>query len=505
MKTCISLLIIFLFSFNPHSFAQLAAFNIEIFIDNGNIFEEDMVVTKDGSLVALFTVEDVNGRSAVMIKWSPGGDLIWQKDITHNNLELYPSIIREYPDGRLGVGIGDFEFLGGFAQSNISWLEFSSDGELLNALRIGNTDAQALTDALILSDEEVIFTVHYGMNGFWGTAFLRLNSATQSISNQSYIKEGDLTYINRLFPLSDERYIGVGSNTAVFGEARNAIAVLFDKDLQPLNSILLDDIGIPSEGTYALELEDGNVQLFLDRNELRTYLILDGNLNVLETKSGIFGEIQEVLVDNNATYYFSGSTGAVEFRGPETFAKVVASNNTAARSVRFSNDDYVWGAGIYFNVDSEYFRTMIKKELIVPDKFCGSYNYNPEEYIDVEVNTSTQAPSTGSFNYQITEDTEDYIIADFQGSVVETCREFEVSTTEPNLADFRFYPNPVEHQLTIEFVEEFRGNLQILNLNGNVVQTHYSVGKDFTLDTSFLPRGMYLLKANDSISRFVKM
>lgn len=76
----------------------------------------------------------------------------------------------------------------------------------------------------------------------------------------------------------------------------------------------------------------------------------------------------------------------------------------------------------------------------------------------------------------------------------------------------RLFPNPVQDQLSIRLMNTVEGatNLQLLNLNGQLIQ-QYSFGGAFqqsTLDLSALPAGTYFLRAFNGAEviteRFVK-
>jgi hypothetical protein len=59
----------------------------------------------------------------------------------------------------------------------------------------------------------------------------------------------------------------------------------------------------------------------------------------------------------------------------------------------------------------------------------------------------------------------------------------------------KYYPNPVDQELTIEFEQEFTGRVEMLDMNGRILlQQRRSNSLRTTLNTSDLPPGTYLLK-----------
>jgi hypothetical protein len=70
-----------------------------------------------------------------------------------------------------------------------------------------------------------------------------------------------------------------------------------------------------------------------------------------------------------------------------------------------------------------------------------------------------------------------------------------------SVTDFTFYPNPVTSQLNINFNPLSNSDIQIFNLLGYKI---IEVKNQSVTDVSNLPDGIYLLKVNDSIRKFVK-
>lgn len=75
-----------------------------------------------------------------------------------------------------------------------------------------------------------------------------------------------------------------------------------------------------------------------------------------------------------------------------------------------------------------------------------------------------------------------------------------VAVADPDV--FRIYPNPARDLLYVESHDQEIGQVRIINLSGQVIQTHEAVGHQLSLDVSDLRSGIYLIQiiAGENVS-----
>ena len=72
-------------------------------------------------------------------------------------------------------------------------------------------------------------------------------------------------------------------------------------------------------------------------------------------------------------------------------------------------------------------------------------------------------------------------------------------------ASLRIYPNPVKGELIIEKGEEKIENVEIYNVVGQLLQSKIvNLQSETVIDVSHLASGMYFLKVDNKVVRFVK-
>ena len=89
----------------------------------------------------------------------------------------------------------------------------------------------------------------------------------------------------------------------------------------------------------------------------------------------------------------------------------------------------------------------------------------------------------------------------WRGSITLTGREIALcqydlnllTTETPALPDLKLYPNPAQHQLTIETKQP--GPVQLIDLQGRVLHQIPNISGLLRLDTSALPAGLYLIRS----------
>lgn len=104
-------------------------------------------------------------------------------------------------------------------------------------------------------------------------------------------------------------------------------------------------------------------------------------------------------------------------------------------------------------------------------------------------------------------------IQDLNGSVTYS-KILIIKFTTELVTDLQIFPNPVKSLLQVQLPDGFNGktSLQVFNLNGLLVKSHYLTANgsalNTTLDVATLPTGVYMLKATDgsasATTRFVK-
>jgi len=76
-------------------------------------------------------------------------------------------------------------------------------------------------------------------------------------------------------------------------------------------------------------------------------------------------------------------------------------------------------------------------------------------------------------------------------------KDFLLSVEDLNIEEslsFKFFPNPVNETLKIEFDESDDYEIRIIDLNGRVIQELNNFDNTFNVDFSFIPEGMYIVK-----------
>ncbi|MDX5319516.1 MAG: T9SS type A sorting domain-containing protein, partial [Bacteroidota bacterium] len=69
------------------------------------------------------------------------------------------------------------------------------------------------------------------------------------------------------------------------------------------------------------------------------------------------------------------------------------------------------------------------------------------------------------------------------------------SLTNPRLPQFKAYPNPAHHQLTLEFEKEMKGaNVRLMDARGRICLETQVNGDQLVLDIEALSRGIYLIQ-----------
>jgi len=69
--------------------------------------------------------------------------------------------------------------------------------------------------------------------------------------------------------------------------------------------------------------------------------------------------------------------------------------------------------------------------------------------------------------------------------------------------NLKVYPNPSSGLLQIDFPQEERTTLTVHSLTGQLVYQNSSLGNQETVDLSFLPKGIYLLRINNKVAKLV--
>ena len=75
-----------------------------------------------------------------------------------------------------------------------------------------------------------------------------------------------------------------------------------------------------------------------------------------------------------------------------------------------------------------------------------------------------------------------------------------------NSLNFSVFPNPASDKLTIECNQ--KASLEILNMEGQIIQTIHNGGKKTTIDLVNLSSGIYIIKAKTdkgiTVKKFIK-
>lgn len=69
---------------------------------------------------------------------------------------------------------------------------------------------------------------------------------------------------------------------------------------------------------------------------------------------------------------------------------------------------------------------------------------------------------------------------------------------------FKLWPNPVSHSVNVSFEGLVSGEVKIMNLTGQVVETHQMLGETLKLNTTELPKGIYFVSLETMLGVAVK-
>jgi len=82
--------------------------------------------------------------------------------------------------------------------------------------------------------------------------------------------------------------------------------------------------------------------------------------------------------------------------------------------------------------------------------------------------------------------------------------EFEELTIEEKTKELKIYPNPFQHELRVEGVENL-SDYQLITLDGSIVKEGVFLDQNFVINTSDLKNGIYFLNVSDQVHKVIKM
>ncbi|HEY3406466.1 MAG TPA: T9SS type A sorting domain-containing protein, partial [Ohtaekwangia sp.] len=179
--------------------------------------------------------------------------------------------------------------------------------------------------------------------------------------------------------------------------------------------------------------------------------------------TGNFGEgdYRCIVSGDNATTVFS-QTVSLALGSNTTVAEITVDGSTLTAS---PGDSYQW----YQNGEE------------ITGATNQTLNFNPLEYGLFTVAVTDNGCTTLSDEFT-------YLITGF----------------EKNVEGLKFYPNPVEENLILEFKPPY--TIQVIGIPGNVVHESYSESVSSTLDLTSLSAGLYFLKiTNKTRTRFIQI
>ena len=92
----------------------------------------------------------------------------------------------------------------------------------------------------------------------------------------------------------------------------------------------------------------------------------------------------------------------------------------------------------------------------------------------------------------------------FAKTIASTNTTVDINILNESKGHFQMYPNPAQNQLHIIFNKEIKTKqLQVFNAHGQLVHTHHSPQEQHSIDISRWSSGIYFLKVDEEVERFV--
>jgi len=504
MKIRIDILMICILTvpFYP-AYSQLESMSILVQHDDKNVFYKDFAISpNDEAYILLNEVDPVTNRpSAILSKVNSDGSEEWQNQLIHSQLDLYPDVIMQASNGDLIIAVTDYHNQDGFLGSNMLVIRMDSQGQILNGRRIGNTKSQIIQDILPLENDQFALLTHDGDGDGYGTAICVLDANSFSILSTTYLKGNELyTYLNKIIPLSNGQFIGLG-NEIDEDLSSAALIALFDEDWQLLETRTIKVPDLRSVGTHAI-YENGSYDIYLDVQNEGVILELDQNFELLKSEKLGFLTIDNHFDEGQTRYYFSNSLNAIlayENDVPQ-YTKILGGDNGFVELFEPTVDKkHIWG--LNNTLQNGRWGTQIARQPLANIYTCGSFFWSNFMPLSFPVTFEQSDMTVGSVQYVISDVTPNLSSVSSDIAHNMTCSETILSSVESqHESQLSIYPNPVSDKIMLS---EPITHATLYDLNGQIVLQQS--GKMKSLDVSTIAPGFYILATNLGVLKVSKL